>query len=85
MKNYKYLDKILKMLNDVPAQQLDELMLLRAGNKVKSEIPFENLLGQFKYCLNNNIRNEAFYELRKLLVNVCSEEIIKNVEEVYNA
>lgn len=85
MKNYKYLDKILKTLNEIPARPLDELMLLQAGDKVKSEIPFENLLGQYKYCLDNNIRNSAFYELRKLLVNVCTEEIISSVEEIYNA
>lgn len=84
MRNFKYLDNILSVMQDLEPEPLNEQLLLYGGDKVKRELPFDSLLSQFKYCLDNGIKNNAYKELKSLLDNICSKGIIDDVEELYH-
>ena len=84
MNDSRYLNELIGVMDDIGEEKVNSLLLVYGGEKVKREIPFDSLLSQYKYCLNHNIKDSAFSELKRLLSNICSENIIAELEEVYN-
>lgn len=84
MRDSKYFEKLMDVMQQIAPERLDEQLLLYGGEKVKREIPFDTLLSQFKYCLNHGIKSEAYLELKALLGRICGTENIDAVEEQYN-
>lgn len=78
-----YSTTIYEKLLSTPAQKVDTLLLLKASDKVKFEIPFDDIIAQFRYCLDNNITGPEYRALVRLLMRVYSPKDIESARRRY--
>lgn len=61
---------------------VDRQLLVISKPDLLSEMPLSILLQQFKYCMIHNVRDAAYVNLRAALVNITSEKIVTELEEL---
>lgn len=59
-------------LTVIQSRKPDRQLLLYSPESVKETIDFRNLLAQFKWCLENEVTDECFMELKRRLINYSS-------------
>lgn len=63
MNPYSLLDDLM----DIQPRKPDRQLLLYSPESVRETIDFRNLLAQFKWCLENEVADECYTELKKRL------------------
>lgn len=73
---------IFDMYRNIEPTPINEqlIYLMQRGELVNLRLT--ELLSQFKYCRENNIKDETYLTLRKYLVKIKSEDIVKILEGI---
>lgn len=76
MHNYN----ILVLYTKCDAFEPDEQLIMMCKAEAYGVINTQSVLQQFKYCLQNGIRDDRYCVLRKYLQAVCGNNIVKKLE-----
>lgn len=78
-----YSTTIYEKLLSIKAMKVDKILLLEAGQKVKQEIPFDDIVAQYKYCLDHNITGAEYEALVEMLERVYDRQDIESARRRY--